>query len=231
MRRITLFITLGVTAVLIGGSVNQASQDTIKERAISIEKHANAPIEFDDLSLSVQSIKDRLQTTKKNAKAELKEVKIKAADNWMKDFHIRIRNVSNKTITAVSLEWWITHPALDLPLIIKMTRNLRGGRVLAANDELVIDSGEKEYNQATHFIQSKGGTDSVTTATLKLDQVEFEDGTRWRLGSLFRRDPVDPKLWIKIQATGRIGNNVRKYSNSKPKDKTIGPLVRFSPAG
>jgi hypothetical protein len=220
---------LSLLLLFIAADARQAPQ-ILKERAILIEKHANAPVEFDDISLSGKSLKGRLKTMKKNSRAELQEMKINAADNWIKDIHISIRNVSDKPITAVSLEWWITHPALDMPLVVKMSRNLRAtGRPMAMNEMTLIESRENGYQWATAKIKDKDSAGSITTATLKIGQVAFEDGTRWARGALYRQNPADPKHWIKIKTTepGKI-NQMRKAR--KPMDKTIGPLVTsFAP--
>ncbi len=178
-------------------SIAQTNQK--KEKKITKARFENEPIEFVEL--------------KSNGNKFKLDEKFTQEEDWLKDFTLSIKNVSGKPITHISLA--ITFPetqSTGLP----MTHFINYGvppnvsqknndklKLLAPNETVQISLSEENYAGLKNFLATRNHSlKDLTQARLTIMLVDFEDGTKWSAGDMYRPDPNRPGKYIAIDETG-----------------------------
>ena len=165
----------------------------------------------------------------------LRGKKVIGDESWFEGLTLTVTNTSGKSVTYVSVAIWFQRPqdddtAHEPPFV----HSLSYGRSPAASGaaghlspapvppgeviELIL-SDEMFNNIRT--VLKKIKYSGVKSIKLRLEEVFFEDGTRWS-GQMFRPDPNNPDKWIPLQQSQ---SNMLKNT---PRFSTFDSLVRFS---
>ncbi len=128
------------------------------------------------------------------------------ADEWLKDFTIKFKNVSEKTITYLSADLIFKETKIDAPPLAyslyygfspkdkSVDKNklklMRPGDI----DEMAISGAH--FEKLKRFVALKKDLNELTTADLTIQLVYFDDGMKWAGGDLWRPDPARPGSFI-----------------------------------
>ncbi len=172
------------------------------EKSIEIEKLLNTPVATPvallDVSVSGRSVRGNSKLKSKGKKHEIEEIKFKAGDNWLKGLGATLQNISDKPIVWIKIELWIEHPALERPVVAHLTQSFtqRGSVApLQPGSSVALAMDEQHHDQVIGILRGKNKNIIVDSVYLTIAWVEFADGTAWRLGQLFRRNPSNPTRW------------------------------------
>ena len=76
-----------------------------------------------------------------------------------------------------------------------------------SNPPLYLKQGESidfslspQYEEIKQFIEHRQPIESIDQITVRMDEIMFEDGTRYAQGEIYRRnpDPNSPNKWILV---------------------------------
>lgn len=133
-------------------------------------------------------------------------------ETWLKDVSVKVRNVSDKTITCVSLAFVFPDNVRADAVI---THHVFLGRrpdffpLTSRNEPLRLAPGESATVSLTsHLDEIKslvepryGWVGNVNQVAVNLSDALFEDGTLYSGGAVFRRNPdaSSPRKWLIIR--------------------------------
>lgn len=125
---------------------------------------------------------------------------------WIKDLSFSVKNTSLRNIVHISVA--IDFTEIKIPAIFRHSiflgrpSNTKGGKHLPL---LIVKPGESlsvslsdEYKAFGETLDKYYGADSLTTITVVLGQVHFDDGTMWDLGEFYRPDAERIGHWVLI---------------------------------
>jgi hypothetical protein len=127
-------------------------------------------------------------------------------DDWLKGLVVHLKNRSEKNIIYINLH--LSFPETDVggP---RMAHPLEFGRypkkpnvgsndkVLKPGEEAEIALTDQEYADLTHFLKSRN-FHQVNDLRILLQEVIFEDDTMSLGDGIFKRDPLDPTRWTRV---------------------------------
>lgn len=125
-------------------------------------------------------------------------------DDWLKDLTIKFTNVSDKTITHVNLNLRFPETAdAGEPFGVPTTYTLNYGRTrtqerAGADGIKILEPGETaeiileptSYAKLKQFVGQRRDLNDLTTTSLSVIVVYFDDGMQWSAGDLWRPDPA-----------------------------------------
>ena len=165
------------------------------EKKITKESFKNEPIEIIDISSNEKSV-------------ELEENFVQKND-WLKDFTIKFKNVSGKSIVYVSTA--IDFPGTD-STGNRMSFSLKYGvhplveknanvklELLAPNDMAELYLSAERYETLKNFLATRQHLlKDLTETHLTIVTVYFDDGTHWSAGTIYSPDPNRPGKFVAI---------------------------------
>lgn len=140
--------------------------------------------------------------------------KFKGEDDWFKRLTVSVENTSGKTIIYVgggflfpNAENQGTDPA---PLYHRFMYGCHplapeGATTSAAavsvrpGETLEITLPEGDFSSLRHKLDTLGYPASIKEIKINIEEVYFDDGTAWRAGSLYRRDPDNPQKYRRLE--------------------------------
>lgn len=166
-----------------------------KEKKVTKESFKNEPIEFIEL--------------KSNGKKFKLDEKLTQEDDWLKDFTINFKNISDKPITYVSII--VNFPetrsnGLPMSHIIKFgvhpdlpNKNNDELKMVAPNEIAQINLSPERYDILKAFLATRHHLlKDLTEANITIQSVFFTDGTNWFGGAISRPDPNRPGKYIPV---------------------------------
>lgn len=165
------------------------------EKIITKESFKNEPIEIFELKSDEKTVK-------------LKESFVQEND-WLKDFTLKFRNVSGKSIVYVSTV--IGFPETDStgnrmvyylkygvnPLVKNNTKD--EPELLAPDETAKLLLSVEKYTKLKNFLATRRHwLKDLTEIHLTIVSVYFDDGTHWSAGTTFRPDTNRPGKFIAV---------------------------------
>lgn len=146
---------------------------------------------------------------------------------WLKGLTVGVKNTSTKPVVYVELELALFGEKGDReatgkrPFVYPLSygdynyadpsQPLAPGApygAIAPGDSVDIALTDEAYESLTSMLLQNSYPLPPKHAELSVSDVIFADGTRWYKSMLLRRDPNDPKQWLRIWRTGaRPGKN------------------------
>jgi hypothetical protein len=213
-------VTLCATnlAIVNGKSANKASTATRNqqgiERVIKRVKLAGDPVALVDVHLSGQSIKDQENVLLTRSTAEVRELKLNGNDDWLRSLSFTFKNVSGRTIVAMPVEFIVRHPELDAPwmfpllpsreLPFRLEHGSTTTQTLSPNEEITYSVRSTSLSKLEAELKRLQATRPVTTIEVEVGLVQFDHDNGWNDGSFYRRDPSNPKSWIRVRAAASL---------------------------
>lgn len=201
---------------------------------------------------------DRMITkyTWRNEPLEISGIKVKGKltklglksmedDDWLKGLIVTVKNTSNKTIVYIELNLEFPSsersdaepPSVD-HLMYGDYPQPPGEEVTRHLDQPPLPPGEKanltltDYDGLRDFLLQTKKQTSVKELEISINDVVFDDGTKWNGGQIFRRDSNDPNRWNPERPTVGVVRPKRKatlaeasfnHHSSRPQDPGIFP--------
>jgi hypothetical protein len=132
------------------------------------------------------------------------------SDDWLNGLTVRVKNVSDKTVTHVGIKITFDRPknqsdqpraSWDIwygvsPFYFKTGEPLPSPsvRLIRPGETELIFLTETDYKAMCDFLKEVGFPTSITSVHISVYTIGFEDGTAWG-GQLYRRDPRSPGGW------------------------------------
>lgn len=134
-----------------------------------------------------------------------------AEDEWLRNLSFRLKNHSNKTVTYVGAEMFLSDSTTAAPA---MVRQFRFGR-RADHPDLAPDISLKpgdsidvslasQYDSLKNFLEVARPVTSYNTAMIRVYLVFFEDGSKWDLGNFYVPDSTRPSGFRKVESQTEI---------------------------
>jgi len=171
------------------------------EKNITKESYKNEPIEFIEL--------------KSNGKKFKLNERLTQEEDWLKDFTIDFKNVSDKSITYVSII--INFPetrssGLPMSYIIKFgvqsdfpNKTNDELKMVAPNEIAQISLSPERYEKVKAFLATRHHLlKNLTVANVAIQSVFFADGTNWFYGAISRPDPNRPGKYIIVDENTNV---------------------------
>ncbi len=181
-----------VSKIVITGFTQSAIDKNKKEiKKISFD---NEPIEIVRLESDGKPIKLNERFTQK--------------DDWLKDFTVKFKNISDKPIVYLSI-------AVDFPETEStghsMVHFLKYGvnplaqktgddkpESLAPGAEAEVKLSAEKYAQLKNFLSQRHLLADLTRADFRIMTVHFSDRTHWTAGTIYRPDPDRPGKFLAV---------------------------------
>lgn len=195
-KLLLIFITLSMIPLFFAAksvfTILAQTRDK-QEKKITKEKFKNEPIEI-------------LEINSDSKKVEFQEKFIQEGD-WLKDFTIKFKNISDKPIIYISTV--ISFPETDstgkqMVYFLKygvnplVQSNISDESVsLAANDTAELRLTAEKFSKLKDFLATRQHSlRNLSETHLTIMAVYFDDGTFWSSGTVFRPDPDKPGKFI-----------------------------------
>lgn len=136
-----------------------------------------------------------------------------ADGDWLTGLRLKVRNDSGKTIKAAGLG--IVFPDENGQIIGSSVQygNLspnypldRDGKEqeprVGAGQTFEIAVGGKSPGYLKKILERRQSFELFSRVIIELNNVDFDDGTRWSQGQYLKPDPQNPKLWVPIKTDG-----------------------------
>ncbi|HEY9405555.1 MAG TPA: hypothetical protein VIQ24_23095 [Pyrinomonadaceae bacterium] len=176
-------------------STISAGHEKASDKVIKYSPYSNQPIEITDVTVKGKS-------TKLNAKID------ENADDWLSDLSITVKNVSDKTITHITLnlefpETKETGNPMFFPLRFgqnpQVPISVGQPEALPANQITTLYISGQTLTKLKSFIEKRQPLNSLKKVSIHPGTVYFEDKSLWTGGSFFRIDPNDPSKYIRVE--------------------------------
>ncbi len=135
------------------------------------------------------------------------EEKRSDGDDWFRDLTIDVTNISNKTIVFIDLALIFPpntteeRTASDHLMYGNYPSPLGEASTIHAN-EPAIRPGDSatlrltDYEGTCEFLRQVGRAQNINEIEISIDEVIFDDVTRFSGGQMWRRDADNPKIWL-----------------------------------
>ncbi len=204
-----LVFAIALTLLIRGASgpaIAHSPQSNIgqgEEKSLEIVRYPNEPLQLVDLKIHENSVKDKINSKFKDKKNEfgLDNVRFSEKPDWFKNIRVRLRNISDAPIIALSVSLLFNDQSLKLgfaaPLKQAQGRDLKQSP-LRSGEELDLIVDDARLNQILAYMYQNGVDANQPGWRLSTDSVWFGEDFGWEKGSLLRRNSFDPKKWDKI---------------------------------
>lgn len=195
----------------VGSHTLNGLQEQRAERLIKMTSIRNAPISLVNAKVSNTEINNRERVTASAQIAEWKEWRFEAGNDWLSNLQFTFKNVSDRPLSAITIELFIIHPGLPAPLSVPLSPNRRIPLFLdremeaaakAANMETLLPKEEVTYSLRpatidliTAQLNRAGASGPVKEVELAPGRIQFDYDTSWHDGLIFRRDAANPNQW------------------------------------
>lgn len=152
-------------------------------------------------------------------------------DDWLKGLTFRLSNISGKTITFVSITLAFPTHGKNSPQNPMAAYELEYGRSPYLQPDAVLPNAPKsiapseafdltlpdaDYESLKELLRQGNYSGNSKQIEIFLHDVVFDDGTMWGAGGMFRRDPMNPKIWKRVRdLEGNSSNQMIQRFNSK----------------
>jgi hypothetical protein len=156
-------------------------------------------ITFDNEPIEITGLESDAKTVKLNEKFTQK-------DDWLKDFTIKFKNISGKSIVYLSIA--VDFPETEstgYPMVYFLKYGVNPLAPKTANDKPETlapgDAAELKLNAEKHtrlknFLSQRHLLADLTKADFRIMTVHFADGTHWTAGTTYRPDPNRPGKFV-----------------------------------
>jgi hypothetical protein len=132
--------------------------------------------------------------------------------DWLKNLTLKIKNVTDKTITYVALDLFFPQTAMDGKAtgLHQIFRGIDPDRKfmrpefhVAPNESAQIPLSSEYYDIMTlvRLVSPSLTITQITQMEVAIHAALFEDRTLFEVGTMYRRDPNNPRKWVRIQST------------------------------
>jgi hypothetical protein len=192
LRPVTVALVFGcVFCTLLPGSVRAQhnAEKAFKQR----DYNPIAPVKIINISVANKPVK-------------LGET-FNAGDDWLRGTEIRLKNVSDKDVIYVDLDFAFpeTLSSGNEMMFISEFGNLPGLPILhppfllKPNEEIPFTFSDEEYKSLVKFVGYRTQIANINRADLLVRFVVFADLTAWAAGLRFKQEPGNPRRWIPIE--------------------------------
>lgn len=169
--------------------------------------------------MSAQNSEKSLTKTESYDNEPLRIVEVKAAnksvklgekfegdDDWIKNASIRVKNVSDKAIIYIEIDFNFPETKTSgNEMSYRLKLGHRPGAhdpnpplQLKTGDETVLSLDGERYDQLVRFLEQRHPMSGIRKAIIRIGFVVFADGTGWSGGLFHRRDPNNPNRYIPV---------------------------------
>lgn len=193
---------LGLGGLWFGTGTGKLQQP-VQDRWIKHKRFQKEPVEI-------------LQLKSKSGLLNLRSVN-RLDDDWLRGLIITVKNKSDKRSAFVNVELHFTRTKETDKAISVFPVSYGKTTITAPAPEMVISPGDKmdihlsdeEYGKLTELLKATNYPASIKDVEVMLREVDFEDGTVWIAGDLYRRMKGQPQTLEKVREISISG---RDYS-------------------
>ena len=125
-------------------------------------------------------------------------------DNWLEDFKIKLKNVSDKTVVYVNIQFHFPEVSARGDELSFRTElgNLPGVASNAAqmalkpNQEKNFLLNKTEYQALARFVKDRRRSSEMNRVDIQIGLVVFSDSSGYLNGRIVKPDPANPGRWI-----------------------------------
>lgn len=166
-------------------------------------------------------------------------------DDWLKGITLSVKNTSDQAITYINVELFFPRPEDEsaanetpfaypllygyVPILPEAFPAPNAPPPIKPGEVVELTLADKDYDQLKIYLRNSNYPTSIKQVRLTLRAVAFGDGTMWRSGSLFQRDPNDPSKWNPVRDL-QGSASIRNAGASALGVNTFGILLRLSKA-
>jgi len=195
----------------------------LAERVITKVNHTNEPYEIIGMFVGKKQV--RFDET------------FIVEDNWLKDFRIQLKNVSEKIVHSVILEAKIPRKHINLPNFLVPLKFGAVTMVQGVQPTVWVKPGETielktqdnpgMYDAIKQKLHNDAPGFTVNKISLEVTYVMFDDDTVWRAGVILNRDKNNPKRFNVTPRTSKNFSNgsVNKISRLTPSLSNFAPSL------
>jgi hypothetical protein len=199
-----------------------------RERILVLNDDFNSPVK-----IKAVKAKGRLIKTDK---------KFSADDDWFEGLTAIVVNNTGKEILSISIDVWLLRPEEQAqepgyvhnleynidPLWFKPGEEYQTDKPPVPTGSAVeITLSTDAYYRIKFTLSELGYPSSHQSIKIRISSVGFSDGTVWRSGDYYRRDPTAPTGWRKIEAPqGSARNGTADFFASRLATPEIGETVQ-----
>lgn len=192
-----LFVLVAAFLSMSSTRVGIATQN--QERIVRYVGVPNEPVKISAVSTKTGAFKGGKKFTGDNS--------------WFRGFAIGVTNTSGKVVTHVSIGITFLRPSdnatsSEPPFSHTLSYGANPAspgntvtnppRPVMPGETITLTLSDELYDTIKRALKKVKYPDSVTAVELSLEEVGFEDKTRWS-GQMFLRDPNDPEKWVPVE--------------------------------
>jgi len=137
-------------------------------------------------------------------------------DNWFNGLTVNVKNTSGKTIIYLGGGFLFPRPKDE---VVKQSAPPRYQRFMYGRHPLApegpaqttqpisikpgetfsVTISESDYISINKRLNELGYTSSIKEINFNIEEIYFADGTAWRAGSWYQRDPANPKNYKRVE--------------------------------
>lgn len=177
------------------------------EKVIELKTFPTEPYQFDDLSVKKTKIvagqRFNIRTVAEQAGAQ--------TENWIEGLEFNFKNKTEKEVKYIRLEFDFPETKTGTPMLVYQTvfgviPNSKEN-VKKAHQPFSLESDasfkymltERELQNIKKFLSSRSfQLESMNSIVIRVEDIFYEDGTRWWQGSWFKPNPNQPSGYEKI---------------------------------
>lgn len=198
---ITAAILFGIAITVGAWTANSLTGRTVPQSKEKVIERGNLIYNSDPIKLSDIRVANR--------QVKLNE-KFEGDDDWLKGATFKLKNISNKEIVHVQLDFDFPETTQNgAVMTYQMMLGHRPGFIntsvpplsLPPNGELNVVVDEQVYTNFTKLVSYRQAIQSITKVKVRIAFIVFADGTGYGPGGTFyRQDPNNPKRYLPISS-------------------------------
>ena len=170
-------------------------------------------------------------------KTILSREKFASKDDWLKNLSINVQNSSGKTVTYIDVGVFVVRPKgqENIPVFhysisrgnkINALKQTESGLEFKSSESIDnifnISLSEEEFRGIRTSLDELGYPPKIKHLQLQIEEVGFDDGTLWSIGSWYKIDPQDQKKLIPIKK--QKGNDKEVVTLSSLTEQCVSPI-------
>jgi hypothetical protein len=140
-----------------------------------------------------------------------------ADDDWLEGFSLNVTNTTNKDIVFIELAFTFfgkeeklarSRTPVTYPVFYGSPEGIFDGSTAAhpvrPNESVDVMFTDEEHDKMKEILLNNNYPTSFRHVDVRIDRVVFADGLVWYKSYYFRRDPSDPKRFIRDRPSGKL---------------------------
>lgn len=219
---VLIVLSVAMFFVVSGGLQSQ------KKNLVIEVLSSNEPVKIDSFKIGSTTINS--------------EEKFASSDDWIKELYVNVKNSFGKNVTYIDVGVFVARPAgqEQIPMFhysisqgnkMSALKRINSGLEFKSSDSndniLSVALPDNEYNEIRDSLDQLGYPLKIEKLQIQIEEVIFDDGTMWSIGSWYKYNSDEPQKPIRIKENEGSENKIATLSSTEERVECGSPFYLY----